>query len=151
MMQESMYNENVIRHFTNPQNVGEMEHPDAIGSYGSPVCGDMMEIALKVENEVITDVKFRTFGCGSAIAASSVATEMIKGKMLEEALEVTNKDIVEALGGLPGPKIHCSVLSEQAVKLAIYNYAKDHGLHLKGLEGFDPNTEFDHDHEEQEA
>ena len=142
-----MYNETVMDHFTNPRNAGEMENPDAVGSYGSPVCGDMMEISLKIEDNVIKDAKFRTFGCGSAIASSSVATDMIKGKTLEEALALTNKDFVTELGGLPGPKVHCSVLSEQAIKLAIYNYAKENNLELSGLEGFDPDAEFDHDHE----
>ncbi|MDD3349424.1 MAG: iron-sulfur cluster assembly scaffold protein [Eubacteriales bacterium] len=142
-----MYNETVMDHFTNPRNAGEMENPDAVGSYGSPVCGDMMEISLKIEDNVIKDAKFRTFGCGSAIASSSVATDMIKGKTLEEALALTNKDFVAELGGLPGAKVHCSVLSEQAIKLAIYNYAKENNLDLPGLEGFDPDAEFDHDHE----
>ncbi len=142
-----MYNDKVMDHFTNPRNAGEMENPSAVGSYGSPVCGDMMEISLKIEDGVIQDAKFRTFGCGSAIASSSVATDMIKGKTLEEALALTNKDFVEELGGLPGAKVHCSVLSEQAIKLAIYNYAKENNLDLPGLEGFDPDAEFDHDHE----
>jgi len=135
----------------NPRNAGDMENPDAVGSYGSPVCGDMMEIQLKIENDVIVDAKFKTFGCGSAIASSSVATDMIKGKTLEEALELTNKNFVDELGGLPGPKIHCSVLAEQAVKLAIFDYAHKNGLELEGLKGFDPNTEIDeHDEDEKE-
>jgi len=142
-----MYNDKVMDHFANPRNAGQMENPDAVGSYGSPVCGDMMEISLKIKDGVIEDAMFRTFGCGSAIASSSVATDMIKGKTLEEALALTNKDFVEELGGLPGAKVHCSVLSEQAIKLAIYNYAKENGLDLPGLEGFDPDAEFDHDHE----
>ncbi|MBE6032313.1 MAG: iron-sulfur cluster assembly scaffold protein [Clostridiales bacterium] len=139
----SMFNEKVMDHFMNPRNAGEMENPDAVGSFGSPVCGDMMEIALKIENDVIVDAKFRTFGCGSAIASSSVATEMIKGKTLEEALAYTNQNFVDELGGLPAPKVHCSMLAEQAIRLAIYNYAQEHGLTLKGLEGFDPNQEMD--------
>lgn len=142
----AMYNDKVMDYFMNPKNVGDMENPDAVGTYGSPVCGDMMEIYLKIEGDVIVDAKFKTFGCGSAIASSSVATEMIKGKTLEEALTLSNKNFVDELGGLPGPKIHCSVMSEQAVKLAIYNYAKEHGLELKGLEGFDPDMEMDEDH-----
>ena len=140
-----MYNEKVMEHFTNPHNAGAMENPDAVGSYGSPVCGDMMEISLKIEDNVIIDAKFRTFGCGSAIASSSVATDMIKGKTLEEALALTNQNFVDELGGLPGAKIHCSVLSEQAIKLAIYNYAKEKGLVLEGLKDFDPNEEHDHE------
>ena len=147
-----MYNEKVMEHFTNPKNTGVIENADAVGTYGSPVCGDMMGISLKVENNVITDAKFRTFGCGSAIASSSVATEMIKGRTLEDALKLTNQNFVDELGGLPGAKIHCSVLAEQAIKTAIYMYAKEHGLELPGLEGFDPDSEFDHeDGEEDES
>ena len=142
-----MYNEKVMKHFMHPKNAGEMENPDAVGSYGSPVCGDMMEISLKIKDGVITDAKFMTFGCGSAIASSSIATEMIKGKTLEEALALTNKNFVDELGGLPAAKIHCSVLSEQAIKRAIYHYAKEHNLTFEGLEGFDPNED---DENEQE-
>lgn len=141
-----IYNDKVMDHFMNPKNVGEMENPDAVGQYGSPVCGDMMEIYLKIEDNVIKDAMFRTFGCGSAIASSSVATEMIKGKTIEEALALTNKNFVDELGGLPGPKIHCSVMSEQAVKLAIYNYAKENGLEFEGLKGFEPDKEMEEDH-----
>ena len=143
----SMYNEKVMDHFTNPKNAGVIENADAIGTYGSPVCGDMMEISIRVKDNVITDAKFRTFGCGSAIASSSVATDMIIGRSLEDALKLTNQNFVDELGGLPGPKIHCSVLAEQAIKSAIYKYAQEHQLSLKGLEGFDPNSEFDHDDE----
>lgn len=142
-----MYNEKVMDHFTNPRNAGQMEDASAVGSYGSPVCGDMMEISLKIEENVIVDAKFRTFGCGSAIASSSVATEMIKGKTLEEALAMTNDDFVGELGGLPDAKMHCSLLSEQAIKLAIYNYANEHGLTFEALKDFDPDAEFSHDHE----
>lgn len=142
-----MYNDKVMEHFMHPQNAGEMESPSAVGAYGSPVCGDMMEISLKIEGGVIVDAKFKTFGCGSAIASSSVATEMIKGKTLEEALALTNQNFVEELGGLPAPKIHCSVLSEQAIKLAIYNYAQENGLTLKGLEGFEPDRDIHDEHE----
>ena len=142
-----MYSEKVMDHFTNPRNVGELEGANAVGTVGNPKCGDIMKIYLKIENDIITDVKFETFGCGSAIASSSIATEMIKGKTLEEALEYTNKDFVEALGGLPAPKIHCSVLAEQAIKCAIYNYAKEKGLTFKGLEGFDPNKDAHQDEE----
>lgn len=147
----SMYNEKVMEHFTNPKNAGVIENADAVGTYGSPVCGDMMEISLRVEDNIIKDAKFRTFGCGSAIASSSVATDMIIGKTLEEALKLTNQNFVEELGGLPGPKIHCSVLAEQAIKVAIYQYAKKHGLELEGLEDFDPDSEFDHDHDDEEC
>lgn len=146
----AMYNEKVMDLFMNPKNVGEVENYDAIGTYGSPVCGDMMQITLKVEDGVIEDAKFKTFGCGSAIASSSMATEMIVGKTLEEALKVTNKDVLEELGGLPGPKIHCSVLSEQAIKAAIYDYAVKHDLELEGLKDYDPNAEEDDHHGERE-
>ncbi len=146
----AMYNEKVMDLFMNPKNVGEVENYDAIGTYGSPVCGDMMQITLKVEDGVIVDAKFKTFGCGSAIASSSMATEMIVGKTLEEALKVTNKDVLEELGGLPGPKIHCSVLSEQAIKAAIYDYAVKNGLELEGLKDYDPNAEEDDHHGEHE-
>jgi nitrogen fixation NifU-like protein len=142
-----MYNDKVMEHFLNPKNTGDMENPDAVGTYGSPVCGDMMQISLKVEDQIIKDVKFKTFGCGSAIASSSVATEMIKGLSLEAALKLTNKDFVEELGGLPGAKLHCSVLAEQAIKVAIYNYAKANGLEFDALKDFNPDAEFDEDHD----
>ncbi len=132
----------------NPHNVGEIENADGLGTYGSPVCGDMMQISIKVdENEKITDAKFKTFGCGSAIASSSMATDMIIGMSVEEALELSNKKIVEELGGLPAVKIHCSVLAEHAIKSAIYDYAQKTGKTYKGLEGFDPNAEEDHHHD----
>lgn len=146
----AMYNDKVMDLFMNPHNVGEIEDADGVGTYGSPVCGDMMKISLKVKDGVITDAKFKTFGCGSAIASSSMATEMIIGKTLEEALKVTNKDVLEELGGLPGPKIHCSVLSEQAIKAAIYDYAQKNHLELEGLKGYDPNAEEDDHHGELE-
>lgn len=145
----AMYNETVMDHFMNPHNVGEIEDADGVGVYGSPVCGDMMKITIKVENNVITDAKFKTFGCGSAIASSSMATDMLIGKTVEEALALSNKDVLEKLGGLPGPKIHCSVLSEQAIKCAIYDYAQKNGLHYDALDGFDPDAEEDpHDHDD---
>jgi len=139
-----MYNETVIDHFTNPRNVGDMENPDGEGVYGSPVCGDMMKIMIRVdENDVIKDAKFKTFGCGSAIASSSVATDMIIGKTIDEALTLTNKQVLEELGGLPAIKIHCSVLADHAIKSAIYDYAQKHDKVYKGLEGFDPNADED--------
>ena len=144
----ALYNETVMDHFMNPRNVGEIENPDGSGIYGSPVCGDMMQITIKVEDEVITDAKFKTFGCGSAIASSSMATSMIIGKSVEEALELTNKRIIEELGGLPAVKVHCSVLAEHAIKKAIYDYAVKNGRTYEGLAGFDPDEEEDdHDHE----
>ena len=115
----AMYNSTVMEHFTNPRNVGEIENPDGVGTYGSPVCGDMMQIMIKVEDETIVDAKFKTFGCGSAIASSSMATEMIIGKTIDEALAITNKQIVDELGGLPPVKVHCSVLADHAIKCAI--------------------------------
>ncbi|MHC1722282.1 MAG: Fe-S cluster assembly scaffold protein NifU [Aminipila sp.] len=141
-----MYNDKVMDHFMNPHNVGELENADGTGTYGSPVCGDMMKIDIKVEDDVIKDAKFKTFGCGSAIASSSVATDMIKGLTIEEALAVTNKQIIDELGGLPAVKIHCSVLADHAIKSAIYDYAQKNGKTYKGLEGFDPNADED-DHE----
>ncbi|MFQ9894386.1 MAG: iron-sulfur cluster assembly scaffold protein [Emergencia sp.] len=134
-------------HFMNPRNVGELEQPDGTGTYGSPVCGDMMQIQIKVENDVITDAKFKTFGCGSAIASSSMATSMIIGKTVDEALAISNKQIIEELGGLPAVKVHCSVLADHAIKSAIYDYAQKNGKTYAGLEGFDPDAdEDDHDH-----
>lgn len=115
-------------HFTNPRNVGTMEDADGIGEVGNAKCGDIMKIFLKIENDIITDVKFSTFGCGSAIASSSMATEMIKGKPLAEALELTNQAVVEALDGLPAHKLHCSVLAEEAVKAAVKDYYDKNGI-----------------------
>ena len=148
----ALYNDKVMEHFMNPHNVGVIEDADGIGTYGSPVCGDMMQMSIKVdENDKITDAKFKTFGCGSAIASSSMATDMIIGMSVEDALELSNKKIVDELGGLPPVKIHCSVLSEHAIKAAIYDYAQKSGKTYKGLEGFDPNAEEDHhDIEEEE-
>lgn len=123
-----LYSEKVMDHFRNPRNVGEMENPDAVGEVGNAKCGDIMRMYIKVENDIITDIKFMTFGCGSAIATSSIATEMIKGKPLSEALELTNKAVVEALDGLPPHKLHCSVLAEEAVKATIKNYYETHGI-----------------------
>jgi len=141
-----MYNDTVMEHFMNPHNVGEIENADGEGIYGSPVCGDMMKMTINVdENDVITDCKFKTFGCGSAIASSSIATDMIIGMTVEEALKLTNEEIIEQLGGLPAIKIHCSVLADTAIKMAIYDYAQKHGKTYQGLEGFDPNqTEDEH-------
>jgi len=116
------YTKKVMDHFMNPRNVGVIENPDGYGKIGSPSCGDMMEIFLKIEDGIIKNVKFRTFGCASAIASSSVTTEMILNKTVEEALQVTNKAVVEALDGLPAAKVHCSVLAEEAIKAAIENY-----------------------------
>ena len=118
------YSAKVMDHFSNPRNVGEIENPSAVGEVGNAVCGDIM----KIENNIITDVKFRTFGCGAAIATSSMATELIKGKSVDEALALTNKAVIEALDGLPPAKIHCSVLAEEAVKAAINDYYQRNGI-----------------------
>ena len=115
-------------HFKNPRNVGEIENPDGVGEVGNPVCGDIMKIFLKIENNIITDARFKTFGCGAAIASSSMATELVKGKTLEEAWEVSNSAVAEALEGLPPIKMHCSVLAEESIHTAINNYRKKHGL-----------------------
>jgi len=146
----ALYNDVVMEHFLNPKNVGELENPDGSGTYGSPVCGDMMQIQIKVEDETIVDARFKTFGCGSAIASSSMATSMIIGKTIEEALEITNKQIIDALGGLPPVKVHCSVLADRAIKNAIYDYAQKNGKIYAALEGYDPNADEDDEHGEIE-
>ena len=118
----ALYSEKVMDHFRNPRNVGVIEDADGVGEVGNPVCGDIMKIYLKIENDIIVDVKFETFGCGSAIASSSMATELIKGKPISEALKLTNRAVAEALDGLPAHKVHCSVLAEEAIKLALKDY-----------------------------
>ena len=123
-----LYSEKVMDHFTNPRNVGEIENADGVGEVGNARCGDIMKDFLKIEKGIITDAKFKTFGCGAAIATSSMATEMIKGKTLEEALGLTNKAVVEALDGLPPLKLHCSVLAEEAVKTALADYYDRNGI-----------------------
>jgi len=122
--QFSLYSKKVMEHFQNPRNVGEMENPDGVGRVGNPVCGDVMELYIKVEDNKIIDVKFKTFGCGAAIATSSMITEMVKGKTIEEALRISNRAVAEALDGLPPVKMHCSVLAEDALKAAIKDYLK---------------------------
>lgn|SRR5690554_4643422 len=139
-----MYSEKVMEHFQNPRNVGEIENADGVGQVGNPRCGDIMKMYLKIEDGIILDVKFKTFGCGSAIASSSMATELIKGKTIEEAMEITNKKVVEALDGLPPVKIHCSVLAEQAIKSALLDYSKKNNVHIDGLDDFDPNDDSHH-------
>lgn len=118
----SLYSEKVMEHFKNPRNIGEMKNPDGIGHVGNPVCGDIMELYIKVINNTIIDAKFKTFGCGAAIATSSMVTEMVKGKSIEEALEISNQAVAEALDGLPPIKMHCSALAEETLKLAIEDY-----------------------------
>ncbi|WP_416387388.1 Fe-S cluster assembly scaffold protein NifU [Caminicella sporogenes] len=145
-----MYNEKVMDHFMNPRNVGEIENADGVGQVGNVKCGDIMKMYLKIEDGVIVDVKFKTFGCGSAIATSSIATEMIKGKTVEEAVKLTNKAVVEALEGLPAQKVHCSVLAEQAVKAALYDYAQKNNITIKGLEDFKPVEDVHEHHDEDD-
>ena len=123
-----MYTEHVMEHFYNPHNMGEIENADGIGEVGNPKCGDIMKMYIKVEGNIITDVKFKTFGCGAAVATSSIATEMIKGASLDDALKLTNKAVVEALDGLPEVKLHCSVLAEQAIKSALSDYYRRNGI-----------------------
>ncbi len=122
MAEFGWYSEKVLEHYQNPRNLGEIENADGVGTVGNPVCGDMMKITIKVRDDRIEDVKFKTFGCGAAIATTSIVTELIKGKMLEEALQVTNQDVIEALDGLPPVKVHCSLLAEEAIKAAIEDY-----------------------------
>ena len=124
----ALYSDIVMDHFMHPRNVGEIENPDGVGQVGNARCGDIMRMYLKIDDGIITDVKFETFGCGSAIASSSMATEMIKGKTTDEALAVTNRQVVDALGGLPAHKLHCSVLAEESIKSAIKDYYDRHGI-----------------------
>jgi nitrogen fixation NifU-like protein len=127
-----MYSEQVMEHFRNPRNVGEIENPDGIGHVGNPVCGDIMELYIKVEDGIIVDAKFKTFGCGAAIATSSMVTELVKGKRVSEALKISNRAVAEALGGLPPIKMHCSVLAEEALKSAIDDYLNKSSQEVKG-------------------
>lgn len=126
-----MYSEKVMDHFTNPRNCGEIEDANAVGQVGNAKCGDIMKMYMKIEDDVIVDVKFKTFGCGAAIATSSMATELVKGKTIDEALSLTNKAVMEALDGLPPVKVHCSVLAEEAISAAIQNYYDRNGIDKK--------------------
>lgn len=138
------YSNKVMEHFRNPHNVGEIKDPDGVGHVGNPVCGDIMEMYIKVKDNIITDVKFKTFGCGAAIATSSMMTDLVMGKSIPEALKISNRAVVEALEGLPPRKLHCSVLAEDALKGAINDYLiKTTG---KGLEGWKPRDEHDLEH-----
>lgn len=129
------YSEKVMDHFTNPRNVGEIENASGVGTVGNAKCGDIMRIYLDVdENQIIRDVKFKTFGCGAAIATSSMATELVMGKSIQDAMQVTNKAVMEALDGLPPVKVHCSLLAEQAIHAALWDYAKKHNIEIEGLE-----------------
>ncbi len=133
-----MYTEKVMDHFSNPRNVGEVEGANAIGQVGNAKCGDIMKIYLRIENDIIEDVSFKTYGCGAAIATSSMATEMVKGKTVGEALQLSNKAVTEALDGLPAEKIHCSVLVEEAVRAAIIDYYKQQGIDTSTIAGCTP-------------
>ena len=129
-----MYSEKVMDHFEHPRNVGEIENPSGVGTVGNAKCGDIMRMYLDIdENGVIQEAKFKTFGCGAAVATSSMATELVKGKTVQEALEVTNKAVMEALDGLPPVKVHCSLLAEEAIHAALWDYAKKNGLQIEGL------------------
>jgi nitrogen fixation NifU-like protein len=139
-----------MEHFTQPRNVGEIENADGVGEVGNAKCGDIMRMYLKIDGDVITDVKFKTFGCGSAIASSSMATELIKGKTVKEAMDLTNKAVADALDGLPPVKMHCSVLAEQAIKSALVDYSKKSGVKIEGLEDVDFDDEHLHDLPEDE-
>lgn len=143
------YSEKVFDHFTNPRNVGELSDANGVGEVGNAKCGDIMKIYLKVnDQEIIEDVKFKTFGCGAAVATSSMATEMVKGKTVQEAMEVTNKAVMEALDGLPPVKVHCSLLAEEAIHAALWDYAEKHGIKIEGLEK--PKSDIHEDEEEEE-
>ena len=142
-----LYSEKVMDHFMHPRNVGEMENPSGVGEVGNAKCGDIMRMYLKIdENDIITDVKFKTYGCGTAIASSSMATELIKGKSINEAINLSNKEVAENLDGLPPIKMHCSVLAEEAIKAALYDYQQKSGHKVKGLENYEPPKDDLHDH-----
>lgn len=144
-----MYSDKVMDHFQNPRNVGEIDGASGVGTVGNAKCGDIMRIYLDIDDEthVIRDCKFKTFGCGAAVATSSMATEMVKGKTIEEAMKVTNKAVMEALDGLPPVKVHCSLLAEEAIHAALWDYAEKHGIKIEGLEK--PKTDIS-EHEEDE-
>lgn len=143
-MSDLNYGEKVMDHFLHPRNVGEIADADGIGNVGNPVCGDVMRMYIKVKGDIIIDAKFKTFGCGAAISTSSMVTEMVKGKTIEEALKITNRAVAEALGGLPPVKLHCSVLAEQALKSALADYYKKTG---KDPSAFEPKAH-EHKHDE---
>lgn len=144
-----MYTKKVMDHFTNPRNMGELENADGVGTVGNAKCGDIMRIYLNVEDEIIKDVTFKTFGCGAAVATSSIATELVKGKTIREAMKITNDAVVEALDGLPKAKIHCSLLAEEALHAALWDYSQKHGIDIEGLE--EPKEDIhDHEHEDVE-
>ena len=140
-----LYSEQVMDHFTNPRNVGELANPSGVGLVGNAKCGDIMKVFLEIEDNIIKDVSFKTFGCGAAVATSSMATELIKGKSINEALQVTNKAVMEALGGLPPVKVHCSVLAEEAIMAALWDYAQKNNIEIEGVRA--PSDEDHHDEE----
>lgn len=139
-----LYTDKVMEHFNNPRNVGEVENANAEGTVGNPKCGDIMKITMRIENDIIEDVKFKTFGCGAAVATSSMATELVKGKTVAEAVGVTNRAVVEALEGLPPQKLHCSVLAEEAIKSAIADYYRRQGIDPTPIVGCDADCESCH-------
>jgi len=136
------YSEKVLDHFMNPRNVGELENPSGIGNVGNPKCGDIMRFYLQIENDIVTDAKFKTFGCGAAVATSSMATELVIGKTITEVLQITNKAVMEALDGLPSTKAHCSVLAEEGLQAALWDYAKKNDITIEGLK--EPHGNFGH-------
>ena len=142
-----MYTEKVMDHFSNPRNMGEIDNADGVGTVGNAKCGDIMRIYLKIENNIVEDVKFKTFGCGAAIATSSMATELVKGKSIQEAMQITNKAVMEALDGLPKVKVHCSLLAEQALQAALWDYAKKNGIVIEGLK--EPEEHDEHELDEE--
>lgn len=143
-----MYSEKVMDHFQNPRNVGELENASGVGTVGNAKCGDIMRIYLDIKDNVINDVKFKTFGCGAAVATSSMATELVKGKTVQEALQVTNKAVMGALDGLPPVKVHCSLLAEEAIHAALWDYAEKNHLVIEGLEK--PKSDIHEDEVEEE-
>jgi nitrogen fixation NifU-like protein len=145
-----LYSDKVLDHFQNPRNVGEIADANAVGLVGNAKCGDIMQMFLKIENDTIVDVKFKTFGCGAAVATSSMATELVKGKTIEQALQLTNKAVMEALDGLPPVKVHCSVLAEQAIKAAIADYYKRQGIDPEPIVGKIEEFEHDHGHDSED-
>ena len=144
-----MYSEKVMDHFQNPRNVGEIENARGVGTVGNAKCGDIMRIYLDIDDDgIIKDCKFKTFGCGAAVATSSMATEMVKGKSIQEALQVTNKAVMEALDGLPPVKVHCSLLAEEAIHAALWDYAEKHDIKIEGLDK--PKSDISEGEEEED-
>ena len=145
-----MYSEKVMDHFENPRNMGELDNASGVGTVGNAKCGDIMRIYLDIDDSgIINDVKFKTFGCGAAVATSSMATELVKGKSINEALKVTNRAVMEALDGLPTAKIHCSLLAEEAIHSALWDYAEKHNIKIEGLEK--PKSDIHEEEEEEEV